>query len=625
MEGDYEGKWYLHGPMRNALLAGVLSGVAFSLAHLQLAAPAVEIGLYVVAILLGGFHWMREAVEELIDDHAIGIEFLMSAAAAGSALLGAWDEAAFLVFLYGVAEGLEEYTYARTRASIRKLLDLAPKEARVIRDGRESSVPAEEVRVGDVFRVRPGESIPTDGVVARGRSSVNEATVTGESMPVEKAEGDRVLAATLNQEGALEIRATASFKDNTLAKLVHMVEEAQEQKSQGQVFIERFGRVYSPIVLLGALLMVVAPLLLGLPTLEWARRAVVLLVAAAPCALVMSMPVAVAAGIGRAGKSGVLIKGGAHLQNLGKIKAVAFDKTGTLTLGRPAVTDVVVLEGDRRGLLTLAYNLEILSEHPLAKAIVASAKEINPETLEVADFESLTGAGIKARIRGQRFIIGKPSLFQEPGAKADGEVARLRSEGKTVIAVGAPDKIHGLIAVQDKLRPRARDVIGMLHSMGIKTVLLTGDNEVTAASVGRETRIDEFKANLKPEDKVRAVRELKERYGAVAMIGDGVNDAPALAEATVGIAMGAAGSDVAIEAADVALMADDLAKVPFALRQGRRARRISLQNVVFSIGVLAVLVPGAVLNLIGITVAVFAHEVSELLAVANGLRMARKE
>lgn len=624
-EEIYEGKWYLHGPMRNALLAGILSGVAFALGHFQLVPSVVEIGLYIVAIPLGGIHWMREAVEELLEERAIGIEFLMSAAAFGAAALGAWDEAAFLVFLYGAAEGLEEYTYARTRASIRKLLDLVPKEARVIRNGQESTIPAEELRVGDVFLVRPGESIPTDGIVVRGRSSVNEAPVTGESIPVEKTEGLRVFAATMNQEGALEVRVTATFEDNTLAKLVHMVEEAQEQKSQSQVFIERFGKVYSPIVLLSALLLIVIPILLGMPFQEWARRAIVLLVAAAPCALVMSTPVAVAAGIGRAGKSGVLIKGGIHLQNLGKIKAVAFDKTGTLTQGKPTVTDVVAFEGDRQGLLTLAYHLERSSEHPLARAVVDAAKEVDPRALEVTDFESMTGAGVKARVMGRSFLIGKPDLFDGRGAEVDGDVARLQGEGKTVIALGTPDKIHGLIALQDRPRTQARAVIGALHAMGVKTVVLTGDNEVTARAVGREAGIDEIKANLKPEDKIKAVRELKEKYGAVAMIGDGINDAPALAEATVGIAMGVAGTDAAIEAADVALMSDDLTKIPFAIRLGQRARWISLQNIVFSIGILAVLVPGAVLGLMGIAFAVIAHEVSELLAVANGLRTARSE
>nr|HNI57455.1 HAD-IC family P-type ATPase [Elusimicrobiota bacterium] len=336
-------------------------------------------------------------------------------------------------------------------------------------------------------------------------------------------------------------------------------------------------------------------------------------------------PVAVAAGIGRAGKAGVLIKGGIHLQNLGKILVVAFDKTGTLTHGKPAVTDVVVLEGDRREFLTLAYHLEKYSEHPLARAVVDAAQEINPVALEVTDFESLTGAGVKARVMGRSFLVGKPDLFLGLGAGINGDVARLEGEGKTVIALGTPDKIHGLIALQDRPRLQARDVIGALHDMGVRTVVLTGDNEITARAVGREAGIDEIKANLKPEDKIRAVRELKEKYGAVAMIGDGVNDAPALAEATVGIAMGVAGTDAAIEAADVALMSDDLAKIPFAIRLGRRARRISLQNIVFSIGILAVLVPGAVLGLMGIALAVVAHEVSELLAVVNGLRVARGE
>lgn len=626
-EEIFEGKWYAHPPLRNALIAGFITGIAFALAHIDMVIPRfVEIALYVIAILLGGYHWGREGIEELIGEKKIGIEILMMGATVGSAILGMWDEAAFLVFLYGSAEGLEEYTFARTRASIKKLLDLAPKEARVIRNGREVVIPAEELVLGDIFIVRPGEAIPTDGVIVRGSSSVNEAPITGESIPVEKREGMKVFAATINQEGVLEIRAIATFKDNTLAKMVHLVEEAQEQKSKTQLFIETFGSRYSPLVLLCSLLLAFIPLLFGSSLAEWATRAVVLLVAAAPCALVMSTPVAIAAGIGIAGRSGVLIKGGIHLENLGKIKAIAFDKTGTLTKGKPVVTDVLPLNGDEYKVMTLAYGVERFSEHPLAQAIVRRAEELNIQSSEATQFSALVGSGAKAKIGNETVYVGRPELFEELGLdiRSIADIWRLTEEGKTVILVGTEEKVSGIIAVRDEIRPQAKEVIDQLHRMGVKIVMLTGDNETTAKAIAKELGIDEVKANLKPEDKIRAIEELEKRYGTVAMVGDGINDAPALARATVGIAMGVAGTDAAIEAADTALMADDLTKVVYAINLGKRARGISTQNIAFSILILAVLIPSALIGIMTVAIAVFFHEISELLAVANGLRVARE-
>lgn len=625
-EEIFEGKWYAHPPMRNALLSGALTGTAFGLAHLGLIPSLAETLIYVIAIALGGYHWVREGIEEFLAERKIGIEVLMLAATVGSAILHLWDEAAFLVFLYSTAEGLEEYTYARTRASIRKLLDLAPKEARVLRNGCEVTIPAEDLKVGEIFIVRPGEAIPTDGVIVRGRSQINEAPVTGESIPVEKREGMKVFAATINQPGALEVKATATFADNTLAKMIHLVEEAQEQKGKVQLFIESFGRRYSPVVLVSGLLFMIVPPLFGASLSEWATRAVVLFVAAAPCALVMSTPVAIAAGISRAGWSGVLIKGGVHLENLGKIRAVAFDKTGTLTTGKPVVTDIVTLNGDERKVLTLAYSLERLSEHPLAAAIVEKAQAMNVQALEVAEFEALTGAGVRAKVEDRVMYVGKPELFAELGLDSQGssEVQRLRAEGKTVIFLGTSQGIEGIIAIRDEIRPQAKQVIEKLHRMEIKVIMLTGDSEPTARAIAKELGIDEVRANLKPEDKIRAIEEVERKYGAVAMVGDGINDAPALARATVGIAMGTAGTDAAIEAADVALMADELSKVPYALDLGKRARGISAQNIIFSILILAVLIPSALIGLLGVAAAVAAHEGSELLAVGNGLRVAQR-
>jgi len=624
-EEIFEGKWYAHPPMRNALLAGIITGAAFALAHTGLIPDSTEIALYAIAIILGGYHWSREGIEELVGERQVSIDILMVAAAIGSAALAMWDEAAFLVFLYGTAEGLEEYTYARTRASIRKLLDLAPKEARLVARGEEVTVPADQLKPGDVFLVRPGESIPTDGIIIEGRSSVNEAAVTGESIPVDKKEGMVALAATLNQEGALKIRATAAFQDNTLSKMIHLVEEAQEQKGKAQQFIERFGTRYSPLVLLGALLTALVPPLFGLPFSESATRAIVLLVAAAPCALVMSTPVAIAAGITRAGRNGVLIKGGAHLENLGTIKVVALDKTGTLTKGDPIVTDVISLNGDEAKVLTLAYSVERYSEHPLARAIVRRAEQAGARQLKASEFTAMAGYGARAKVEDTLVYVGKQGLFTKFGRDVPSapQIDILRVQGKTVMLVGTEDRIHGIIAIKDTLRPHAQDAILKLHRIGLKVAMLTGDNEVTASSIAVELGIDDVRADLKPEGKLNAVEQLRRKYGPVAMVGDGINDAPALAKATVGIAMGAAGTDAAIEAADVALMGDDLTKVPFAIELGKKARTIGLQNIVFSLLILAILIPAALTGALSVALAVLLHEASEVLAVANGLRVAR--
>ncbi len=622
-ETGYAGSWWRYPPLRNALLAGLIAGVGFVLAYLDFIPERVENVFYWIAIPLGGWHWTREGIEKLIEKREIGIEMLMIAATAGSGILGLWDEAAALVFLYGAAEGTEEYTYARTRHAIRALLDLAPKEAHVLRDGREITVPADSLRPGDRFLVRPGESLPTDGIIRMGQSSLDESPVTGESVPVDKGPGMKVFAASINRQGALEIEATAAFADNTLSKIIHLVEEAQERKGKAQQWIERFGRRYSPAVLVASGLFLFAPWVFDLSWEQWSLRAVVLLVAAAPCALIMSMPIAMAAGIGAAGRRGILIKGGAHLEHLGTIRVVAFDKTGTLTHGEPVVTDVIPLEGDEKELLSRAAGLEYFSEHPLARAIVNKARELGASPAEVRDFEALTGAGAKGLVQGQAWYVGNPKLFEGQGADLSAvqtQVAQLQEEGKTVVLVGTATGIRGLLALQDRVRAEAKQAIAALHALGLRTVMLTGDNARTAQAFARTLGIDDVRADLKPEDKVRAVGQLEREHGAVLMVGDGVNDAPALAAATCGMAMGVAGSDAAIEAADVALMADDLLKVEEALRLGRKARRVSAQNIVFSIAILAAMIPLAVAGILGVAVTVLVHEASELLAVANGLR-----
>jgi Cd2+/Zn2+-exporting ATPase len=623
--GGFRGPWYRFPPARNALIAAALLATGWLAS--RLGAPVyLARGIFGLGILIGAYYWVREGWEEFIEEREVGIEALMACATLGAVLLGEWFEAAFLVVLYAAAEATEEYTFARTRAAIRGLLDLAPETAHLLTDRGEVTIPAEKLQVGNLFLVRPGERVPTDGEVTGGASSLDESAVTGESIPVDKAIGDKVFAGTINTTGVLKIRATTGFASNSLHKIIHLVEQAQGVKSAAQRWIDRVGRRYTPAVLVTALLLLAVPPLLGASFGTWAYRAVVLLVAAAPCALVMSTPVATAAAIGRAGREGVLIKGGLHLENLAKVRVVTFDKTGTLTRGKPVVTDVIPHGQDTAGLLRVAASVEHFSEHPLARALVERAQSEGITPAEARAFQSLTGAGAKAEVEGRAVYVGSPALFRGLGATLgmlEGQIERLQAEGKTVVLVGTEERIDGLVAIRDEPRPEARRAVEALHRAGFKVAMLTGDNARTARAIAAELGIDEVRADLKPEGKVEAVREFEARYGPVAMVGDGINDAPALAAATVGLAMGTAGTDAAIEAADVALMGDDPGKVIEALGLARRSRRIGLQNITFSVLLLAMLIPAAVSGLLGIAAAVFAHEASELLAVANGLRVAR--
>jgi len=617
--------WLNYPPLRNALVAGLIALTAFLLETGSRISHETARWFYWAAIPLGAYLWAWEGVEELLRERVVGISMLMLAAAAGAGYLGMWDEAAALVVLYGAAEGIEEYTFKKTRGAIRALLDLAPKEARLLRDGETHSVPAENLDVGDRFLVLPGESVPTDGVVVEGESTVDEAAVTGEAEPVEKSIGDKVFAATINGAAALTVEATKRFADNTLSRIIDLVENAQEQKGRAQEWMERFGRRYSPLVLLTALVLLIVGIANAAERAYWIEKAVILLVAAAPCALVISLPITMAAGISGSAKRGILIKGGAHLEHLGTIRVIAFDKTGTLTHGRPRVTDVILLDGTESDLVRIAAALERYFTHPLAKAVVDYAAEKGIEPPEADDTRAILGSGVQGVVGGRLWKLGSPRMFERMGIPMASERERiesLQSDGKTVILLGSEEGVVGVLALRDSLRENAVAVIQELHDLGIATAMLTGDNPRTAERVARELGIDEVRASLKPEDKVHAVQELMKK-GPTLMVGDGVNDAPALATATCGVAMGAAGTDAALEAADIALMADDLAKLVEAMRIGRRARILSRQNIVFAILVLLVLVPAGVSGLISVAVAVLVHESSELLAVANGLRAAR--
>ncbi len=627
-------------PWRNPkVLTSAASGVLLLVGWLIGLGGAPEIVstvIYIAAILIGGYYFGREAIEELIFEREVGIELLMSVAAVVAAVMGLAAEGAMLVFLYSISEAAEGYTEEKTRSAIKALMDLTPKMALVRRDGVEREIPVEELEVGDVFIVKPGQSMATDGEVLVGASSVNQAPVTGESVPVEKHPGDIVFAGSINGEGALEVRATKTFADNTIARIIQMVEEAQEKKGHSQRFIERFGARYSPIVLLiGILIALVPPLLFNADWTTWITRATVFIVAAAPCALVISIPITLVASLGTGARRGVLIKGGLYVEELAKIKVVALDKTGTLTRGEPEVTDVVLCRTDRdqlttsaQELLATAAGIERRSGHPLARAIVRHAEQQAVVPVELEDFRSLTGAGASARLDGRTVYIGSPDLFHSrldvSLAGAWDDINHLQSEGKTVVVVGNEQAPWGVIAIRDNIRPNARQAIEALHAAGVeKVVMLTGDNERTAQAIAGELGIDEVYANLKPEDKVTQVRQLAQRYGHVAMVGDGVNDAPALAEATVGVAMGAAGTDVALETADVALMADDLEKLAYALKLAKRNQSVVNQNLALSALVIGVLVIGAVAGVFTLPIAVLGHEISEFVVIGSGLRMLR--
>lgn len=626
-------------PWRNLkVITSAASGLLLLIGWVAGFWPAFQVlslPLYLSAIVVGGYFFGREALQALVFERKIGIEFLMSIAAIVAAAMGQPAEGAMLVFLYSISEAAEGYTEEKTRSAIRALMALVPKVALVRRDGAELEVPVEDLALGDVFIVRPGESIATDGEIINGLSSLNQAPVTGESVPVEKAPGDKVFAASINGEAALEVRATRTFADNTLARIIQMVEEAQERRGKSQRFIERFGLRYSPAILVvGIVLALILPLVFGMDWRDAIMRATIFIVAAAPCALVISIPITMVASLGTAARKGVLVKGGVYFEELGKIQVVALDKTGTLTRGAPEVTNIILSKGSPSGpasedaLLALAAGVERRSEHPLARAIIDKAEERQLKLPEVSDARSLTGAGAQAQIDGVTVFVGSPALFEDKMGLSLGDLAsdihRLQSDGKTVVIIGSDQAPWGLLALRDNLRPDARNAIKGLHDIGVRrVVMLTGDNPRTAQVIASEVGIDEVYANLKPEDKVAKVRELTVASGHVAMVGDGVNDAPALAEATVGVAMGTAGTDVALETADVALMADDLNKLVYALGLARRTQSVVRQNLGLSAVVIGALIIGAVSGQFSLPAVVVAHEISEFIVIASGLRMLR--
>jgi Cd2+/Zn2+-exporting ATPase len=510
-------------------------------------------------------------------------------------------------------------------------MDLTPAEAMVRRDGTEQRLRIDDVRVGDILLVKPGEKIPLDGAVLAGSSPVNQAPITGESLPVEKTVGHDVYAGTINGYGALDVRVTHLRQDTTLARIIALVELAQSQRAPSQAFVERFARYYTPaVIVIAVVVSAVPPLLFAQPFSTWFYRALVLLVISCPCALVISTPVSVVSAIAAAARQGVLIKGGVHLERLGSIRCVAFDKTGTLTKGAPHVVDVIPLNGtDAREILEIAAGLEARSEHPVGRAILARAVEYGVAWADCSEFQSIPGRGAEAIVGGQPALVGNHRLIEERGlctADIHTRLDALAASGRTAVLVARTGKPLGIIALADQTRESARDAVEMLRRHGVeRVVMLTGDNHATAEAIAQDLGVDEAQAELLPDDKVAAVHALRERYGTVAMVGDGVNDAPALAAADVGIAMGVAGTDAALETADVALMADELLKIPFALRLGRATLRNIQVNVTLSLGLKAVFLALAIVGSATLWMAVLADMGASLLVIANGMRLLRAD
>ncbi len=616
------------GPLFAALVSGLALAVGIGLGWAGVA-PRIADAAFAVAMVAGGWYVVPRGLRA-IRDRALDMHALMSIAAVGAVLVGQWAEAASAMFLFAVARLLEEWAVGRARGAIAALMDLAPPEATLITLGGDKVVPVAEVAVGRRIRIRPGERVPLDGVILSGDSAMDESPITGESMPVEKGLGDTVYAGAINRHGGLEVRTTAPATDTTLARILHRVEEAQAARAPVQTQVERFARVYTPLVVgLAGLIALVPPLLLAGGWTDWLTRALTLLVIACPCALVISTPVTIVSSLTGAARSGVLLKGGAELESLAQITTVAFDKTGTLTEGRPTVTEVVPVDGmSELEVLRLAATVERHSEHPMARAVVGAAQLRGLSLADATGFIALPGRGARAVVDGRALQLGNRRLCDETGTCRDGVhelMERMEREGKTPILLSSERTPLGVLGVADRVRPGADLAIRALREAGIlRVVMLTGDSAAVAEPVGRAVGVDDVRARLLPEEKHAAVVEMESRGERVMVVGDGVNDAPALAAATVGVAMGVAGTHIALETADVALMGDDLALLAPLIRRARATLAIVRQNIAFAVGLKAVFLALAAAGQATLWMAVAADMGASLLVIANGLRALRR-
>jgi Cd2+/Zn2+-exporting ATPase len=580
---------------------------------------------YLLAIISGGYYVAKSGYHSLLAK-TFDMNFLMSAAVIGALAIGEYAEGAIVVFLFSLGNTLQSYTMDKARNAIRLLMDLAPKEAHLKKGGRLLKVPVSELKVGDIIVVKPGEKVSVDGSIIKGTTTIDESPITGESKPADKLPGDKVFAGSINGSGSLEVTLEKLADDSTLSRIIHLVEEAQSQKAPSQNFVDAFSKVYTPLVIAGALLVtVVPPLLLSLPFTEWFYRGLMLLVISCPCALVISTPISIVSAIACASRKGVLVKGGAYLEEMGAINAIAFDKTGTLTKSQFEVTDIVAFNGNsEKDILGIAGSLEMKSEHPLAKAVLKKAHQENVSLAEPEEFIPHPGKGIKGAINGQSVCLGNLSFLQEESFDTscfEKEIQRLENEGKTTILIHSNDT-NGIIALADTPREEAETCIKDLKKNGIKhIVMLTGDNERVADAIAKHLKVDEYKSSLLPEEKVDAVKALLAHYKSVAMVGDGVNDAPALAVSSVGIAMGAAGTDTALETADIALMSDDLLKLPFLVHLSRKTLSTIKTNIVFSLIVKAAFIGIVFLGRANLWMAVVADMGTSLAVILYGMRL----
>ncbi|MBU6081261.1 heavy metal translocating P-type ATPase [Allobacillus halotolerans] len=587
--------------------------------------------LFIASMLVGGLSLLKTGLHNLVR-FEFDMRTLMTIAVIGGVIIGEWAEVAVVVILFALSEELERFSMDRARKSIQSLMDIAPNQAIVKRFGQETTVHVNDIVIGDMMIVKPGQKIAMDGVIVGGSSSINQAAITGESVPVEKSLDDEVFAGTLNEEGHLEVKVTKLVNDTTLAKIIHLVEEAQAERAPAQAFVDRFAKYYTPaIMVIAAMVAVLPPLFFEASWETWVYQGLAVLVVGCPCALVISTPISIVSAIGNAAKKGVLVKGGIYLEEIGGLKAIAFDKTGTLTKGVPVVTDVEMIDQDaeQKELLGKISALEKRSQHPLASAILKKADEeaVDYEKISVDHFTSLTGKGIQGDIDGVTYYVGSPSLFNEVStldAGVNDKIKTLQNEGKTVVVAGTKEKVQVILAVADEVREASQNVIQKLHREGIeKTIMLTGDNANTGNAIGKQVGVTDVRSELLPQDKLKVIRSLRERHQKVAMVGDGVNDAPALAASTVGIAMGGAGTDTALETADVALMGDDLEKLPFLVRLSRKTLNTIKGNITFAIAIkvaaLLLVIPGW----LTLWIAILSDMGATILVALNSMRLMR--
>jgi Cd2+/Zn2+-exporting ATPase len=616
--------WARHGEAITTALCAAFVAAGWLSSRAGLADHSTN-ALFLVGYILGGYRQAIEGTTTLVKQRELDVDLLMVVAAVGAAAIGYWFDGALLIFIFALSGTLEGYASGRTKRDIEALMALHPEDASVVRDGREERVPAASVAVGEVVLVKPGERIAADGKVLEGSSTANQASITGESMAVDKRIGDEVFAGTINGHGALRVGVTRPSGETILARMIQLVREAQERRPPAQLFIERFERGYAKVVVVGSVLLVGLPCVAHWWTFREALyRAMIFLVVASPCALAAAMMPTLLSALSNGARNGILFKGSAFVESLGRVRVVAFDKTGTLTSGHPVVTDVISLSAAPPDeILSTAAAVESLSEHPLARAIAREANDRSLAVPRASDLQAIPGVGAHATVGGRRWSIGKASLFEAFPDEARQRHRALEAEGKTVVLLG-DGTVRGLIAMRDTIRPRVTDAVRAIQDLGVNHVmLLTGDTRETADAIGRAVGIAEIHAGLFPADKVRVVLDLSREYGHVAMVGDGVNDAPALAASTVGIAMGISGTDVALETADVVLTSDDLEKVAYAIALGRRALRVIKQNLVIALGMMVVLVASDLLGWITLPWGVVGHEGSTLIVTLNGLRLLR--